>query len=279
MLNIMDNTSFMPECEGDRLARAFIEILTKSATPFGGVDKNSIPEELPDENADPVDHLIAAAVQDLAPRRAAPRADLCAMAVMLARELESVPGLMAELRHWSPKLSIKTSNLEDIDLVVEVLEKCVFPNDLGLVNPGSVPKRDQTYIIFGSSAPAEQGAKAWVINAALQAGSPLVLVSQDPASDFSTRVWRSLNQRLTLKKIDHTCLDIVIEAITGRQSQIQITSDILAKLEFADCALAIRPERSPIECQDALIAEVQSRMPRPKGPMLEALQGYGAAKV
>jgi hypothetical protein len=272
------DAGYQPGRDADRLARALLEILTKSAAPSAGVDKNAEPETPSDEFADAVDRIIAVDVEALPPRRAVPRPDLCAMAVMLGRELDRVPGLVAALRYRSPKVSIKTNSLDDIDLVIEVLEKGVFPNNLGLVNPGSVPRRDQTYIIFGSAAPADQGAKPWVVDAALLAGPPLVLVSRDPAADYSTRVWRSLSHRLTLKKIDRSCLDIVIETITGQPSAIDIAPDILDKLDFADCALAIRPERSPIECQEALIAEVESRSPRASGPLLEALHGYGAAK-
>jgi cell division protease FtsH len=239
---------------------------------------NSMDEDEPSE-PDPIDAAFGVDAASLPPERAAPRADTCAMAVLLARALEGTPGLLAQLRHRSPKVCIKTAAQDDVDLAVEVLQHTALAQRMGQVNP-TVRPRFAGYSIFGSATLTPDRVGRWVVAGACHPASPLLLVSSDPAAEAAPAVLRTFPHTLELPRIDIACLDLVIETVTGQPSAIALDPQILAQISFADCAFAILPERSPEDCRTALLAAVESRLvARTTGPRLEQLCGYGAAKA
>jgi cell division protease FtsH len=275
MLHNSNDTFRTPSQDDDHLARAFLKILAGDTQRLKDDDllfKKADPIE-----TDPMDIALGVDATSLPPERSAPRADLCAMAVMLGRKIERTPKLLAQLRHRSPRVCIKTIDQNDVELAIDVLQEAVFARRMGQINP--TRSRLAGFSIFGSSTLTPNRIGPWIVSGSGYAASPVVLVSSDPITEAAPEVLRVFAISLELSRIDISCLNLVIETVTGQQSDIALDPQILSTISFSDCAFAILPDRSPDECQAALLAAVLNRKSAlATGPRLEQLHGYGAAK-
>jgi len=275
MLHISHDSLCTTE-NADRLARIFLKLLMDRVEPPRTHWLDDADQDQPIA-PDLLDVELGINAGLLLPERIAPRADLCAMAVMLAREVDKMPGLLVQLRHRSPMLCITTVDQGEVELLARVLEKTVFSGRVGETNP-TRSARHNGYSIFGSATLTPNRIQPWYIASRYEA-SPVVLISSDPAFEAGDMLPAFLS-RMTPARIDISCLNLVIETICGQPSNIELDPKIVAKITYADCAFAIVPERSPSECRAVLVAEVEKRLGAAQtGPTLEQLAGYGAAKV
>lgn len=272
---VADPTPISP----DLLARAFIDILARAA---GAESRPLLRKGTPD---DPIEHLL----NDLSSEGAREnyvsiRPDVAAVAILTARAVQTVPGLIKELRRGNPIVTLATRNPEIVGLVAEVLEQCAFGPDVQSFRKSQYPSSSQnrtvlTFVRDGTATDhkPEKGNEA--VASALHAQSPIIGVAPDPRRHLPRDLMRTAEHHLVLGDIDERAVSLVIEAVTGYAPQGSIAPELISAIDVSDLQLALRKHQTPDECLKRLSEIVRSKgIFDDSGPRLEELFGYGLAK-
>jgi len=262
----------------DVLARALLNILA------GVTGANAKPAQQAAAPNDPIDQLLDDLSDPPSPNSHAIRPDIAAAAILTARAIEAVPGLIRDLRRGSPVVSIATRGPDWVSLVGDVLAECAFGSDIEVMVPKRYGefRRDRTALLV-----ARDGADAGhtpdkgndTIAAAIHAQSPIVGVAPEPNRHLPRDLMRAAEHHLVLGDIDESVIALVIDAVTGRPLDRSIDPELVRAADVSDLRLAVRRHLTPEECLQRLDTMVRNKGSLDhSGPRLEDLSGYGPAK-
>jgi cell division protease FtsH len=262
----------------DLLARAYLDMLAAEAgTNSGPLLRSGSPD-------DPIERLInelATAPESVG--RTSIRADLAAAAVLVARAIEPIDGLTRDLRRECPVISLATHGAEVVSLIRQVLKTCAFGADAnvldertfdrGATRPVLLLARDGT----SNEHKAERGNDS--VAKALHARAPVFGVAPDPRRHLPRDLLRAAEHQLSLSQLDASAIALVIEAVTGRSPSAALDEQLVRAVDIADLALSVRSDRTADDCVERLerIVSTKSFFDH-RGPALEELSGYGAAR-
>ncbi|MFK4724629.1 cell division protease FtsH [Bradyrhizobium niftali] len=263
----------------DLLARAYLDMLAADA------GTNGSPMLRSENPNDQIEHLI----RDLstAPEsagRTSIRADLAAVAILVARAIEPVEELTRDLRRRNPVVVLATHGAEVVSLVQEVLETCAFGNECHVHDERNFDAAHYTRPVLllvrdgtASDHKPERGNGA--IARALHAGAPVFGAAPDPRRHLPRDLLRASEHDLSLAQLDASAIALVIEAVTGKRPNIDINDQLVRAVDISDLALSIRAGRSADDCVRRLETIVSNKSVFDhRGPSLEELSGYGAAR-
>jgi hypothetical protein len=264
----------------DLLARAFIDILARAA---GAESRPLLRKGDPD---DPIEHLLDDLSSDSTrDHHISIRPDVAAVAILTARALQTVPGLIRELRRGNPVVILATHNPEIVALVAEVLEQCAFGPDTGILRHDRFPASPESrsvlaFVRDGTEKDHRPDKGNEAVASALHAQSPIVGVAPDPRRHLPRDLMRTAEHHLSLGDIDESAVALVIEAVTGQAPQVAIAPELINAIDVSDLQLAVRKCQTPDECLIRLNEIIQSKsfFFDDGGPRLEELSGYGMAK-
>ncbi|WP_296743925.1 AAA family ATPase [Mesorhizobium sp.] len=263
----------------DLLGRAYIDIL---ATEVGANSGQLLRSGDPD---DPIEQLIGdlATAPEFVGRKSL-RADLAAVAILVARAIETVSGLTRDLRRGSPVVSLATHRADVVSLAQQVIQTCAFGSGADvleerLFNPDRCTRPVLLLARDGASnehRPERGNAK---IAAALHAQAPIFGIAPDPRRHLPRDLLRASEYNLSLGQLDASTIALVIEAVTGKPPISRLDDQLIRAIDVSDLALSVRADRSPDECFRMLEKIVSTKgLFDHDGPLLEHLAGYGEAR-
>lgn len=262
----------------DLLARAYLDML---AARHGSNGKPLLRKA---GDADAVDGLLAdlAVAPDTA-KRIAIRADLAAIAVLVARAVEGADGLTRELRRGSPVATIATHSAELVALVDEVMSACAFGADAKVYDPESFRSgstRPVLLVARDGTAPSHKADKGNDnVARALHVAAPIVGIAPDPRRHLPRDLLRAAEYSISLGQLDAAAVALVVEAVTGNEPTTTIDGDLVKAIDVNDLTLSVRADRKADECIEKLAAVVSNKnVFDHRGPALEELAGYGEAR-
>lgn len=250
----------------DLLARAYLDMLAADA------GANNAPLLRVGKSDDPVELLVdELAAGNTSRERTSIRADLAAVAVVVARTIEAVPGLTVALRRSSPVLTIASHSAESVSLVATVIETCAF---------GTSSSRSHLLMAKDGTANDHKPEKGNdKISDSLHAGLAIVGIAPDPKRHLPRDLMRTAEHHLTLGQLDDSAISLVIEAVTGMRPTVVVAEKVLRAADISDLVLAIRADRNADDCVARLEQLVATKgFFDHRGPTLEELSGYGLAR-
>ncbi|TCU74894.1 ATP-dependent Zn protease [Bradyrhizobium sp. R2.2-H] len=262
----------------DLLARAYLDMLgTDSGTNSGPLLRSGDPN-------DPIERLL----DDLSTApdtvgRTSIRADLAAAAILVARAIEGVDGLTRDLRRGTPVVSVATHAPEIVALVRDVMKICSFGSNAESLDEKHFTNRYTRPVLLiardgtASDHKSDRGNDA--IAEALHVRAPIVGMAPDPRRQLPRDLLRAAEHHLLLGQLDASAIALVIEAVTGKTPEVTIDEQLVRAVDVSDLALSVRPDRSADECVAHLQKIVSNKSVFDhRGPSLEELSGYGAAR-
>ncbi len=264
----------------DLLARAFLDILARAT----GADSNLLLRKgAPD---DPIEHLLDDLSNGSArSNQVSIRPDIAAVAILTARALQSVPGLVRELRRGNPVVTIATNSADIVALVAEVMEECAFGSDVQTFrNDQYVTSRQHrtvlTFVRDGTDTGHRPEKGNETVASALHSQSPIIGIAPDPRRHLPRDLMRTAEHHLVLGELDESAVALVVEVVTGRAPRGAIAPELISALDTSDLQLAVRKWLTPDQCVTRLRELVGSKniLDDGGGPRLEELSGYGLAK-
>lgn len=261
----------------DLLARAYLDMLAADA------GANNIPLLRGADPDDPVEKLIDdLSSDDSARERTSIRADLAAVAILVARAIEAVPSLTRELRRNRPIVTIATHGAEIVSLVEKVIQTCSFnatAKELDGTRSYKSPKSHYMIARDGTASDHKPERGNGAIAVSLHAGLPIVGIAPDPKRHLPRDLMRAAEYHLTLGQIDEPAIQLVIEAITGKRPTTAIAEQTVRGADISDFVLAIRADRTANDCAARLQQTIETKgLFDHRGPALEDLAGYGEAR-
>jgi cell division protease FtsH len=263
----------------DLLARAYLDII---AAEEGVNGKPLLRNSNPD---DPVEKLLddlAAAPEDAA--RVSIRVDIAAVAVLVARAIESVDGLTRDLRRGRPIVSITTHSAGMVELVQEVVKTCAIGDARAYDLHSFESKSNQRRVLLlardgtGSDHKPEKG--NGIIASALHARAPIIGIAPDPIRHLPRDLQRATEHSLSLGQFDASAIALVIEAVTRSSPTATLDETLVRGADISDLILSVRSDQSANACVELLGKTISRKAVFDHhGPALEDLAGYGEAKI
>jgi hypothetical protein len=213
------------------------------------------------------------------------RPDIATVAVLTARAIQAIPGLIGTLRNGTSVISIATGKVGIVSLISEVLRLCVFGADIKILKNDPIPSdRDRRvpYMVVRDgtlSGHTSQTGNELVV-AAFHAERLVVGIAPDPERHLPKALVRAADFHLAIGDIDESAIALVIEAVTGRKPDSTSLAGWTGTISIDDLNLAIHRRRTP----DACLKRLNEMRFGPidideDGPRLEELAGYGTAKA
>jgi cell division protease FtsH len=261
----------------ETLARSYLAILaaeeeaTSRAAPRGDPD-------------DPIDLMLDETPSDASGIGSAVRADYAAAAVLVARTVGSVAGLIRMLRRQSPIATFTVASKELVDLAGHVLEKCAFGTDASVMVPSEffVGRKTRPVLLVardGTGKLDRPDEGNTVVARAIHAQAPIVGIATDPRRHLPRDLVRASEYELVVPPLDRSAISLVVEAVAGKPPTVEIDEALVGACDLSDLALSIRPNLSPDACIERLRTIVRRKQSFVlDGPMLQELSGYGAAR-
>lgn len=262
----------------DLLARAYLEILAREA---GAKIKPMLRTEYSD---DALERLIDDLEGSAGELNVSPlRADLAAVAILIARAIEGEPGLAGRLRRDAPVVVLTTHSPNIVEMAKDVVQSCVLPSGSRVLEVGGAGVGFQTtaaLVARDGSARDDRPEKGnREVAAALQRRMPVMGIAPDPVRHLPHSLMRTAEFRLDIPSLDQSAIALVIEALTGLSPTRGVDPDLIRLIDIDDLPLAFRSGRSGDACISALEEVVRKKSDfLVSGPSLEMLAGYGAAK-
>lgn len=267
-----------PKASPDLLARAFLDILSRAA---GAESKPLLRSGNPD---DPIEQLLDDLSGSADPEsQTSIRPDIAAVAILTARAIETVPGLIKELRRGNPVITIATHDAELVALVAEVLRECAFGSDVQVLQGKHGSSRQHrtalTFVRDGTENGHKPDKGNDLVASALHAQSPIIGIAPEPRRHLPRDLMRTAEHHLNLGEIDEPAIALVIEAVTGHAPDGAIDPELVRAADVSDLQLAVRKRQTPDECLRRLAEIIRNKdIFDDSGPRLEELAGYGSAK-
>ena len=265
----------------DTLARTFVDLLRRDAAQDHG--------SLPMPSDDGLEDLLGASVKPAAPTPPALKPDLVAAAVMLARAIEPVEGLLRAFRRDNPVVVASVPASDWVDPVEQVVKICALGPACAIRNGdtsrgayGSVGPREA--LIFardGSSATTHRSNKGNdIVGDAIQAGHAVIGIAADTDRMLPRDLTRSAEHHLTVSSLDPAAVALVIEAAVGTRPSRELDAALAATCDVSDLRLAVHVSRGADGSLDRLEAILRPKRPDlGQGPGLETLHGYSEART
>jgi cell division protease FtsH len=213
------------------------------------------------------------------------RPDIATVAVLTARAIQAIPGLIGTLRNGTSVISIATGKVGIVSLISEVLRLCVFGADIKILKNGPIPSdRDRRvpYMVVRDgtlSGHTSQTGNELVV-AAFHAERLVVGIAPDPARHLPRALVRAADFHVAIGDIDESVIALVIEAVTGRKPISTSLTGLTGTVSIDDLNLAIHRRRTPDACLKRLNEMGFGPIDIDEdGPSLEELAGYGTAKA
>jgi len=261
----------------DLLARAYLEILAREA---GAKVQPMLRTDYTDEVLERLINDLEDSFED--GRVSILRPDLAAVAVLIARAVEDVPGLARRIRRDAPIVVLTTHSQHLVEMAKEVAQSCVLPSHSRIMEAGAIVGSQTRAILIARDGTAredrpDKGNKE--ITPALQRRIPVMGIAPDPARHLPQALMRTAEFRLALPSLDQSAIALVIEAVTGHAPTRAMDADLIRMLDVDDLPLAFRFGRAGDACLDAIEDVVRKKVEYLiEGPSLEKLAGYGAAR-
>ena len=210
------------------------------------------------------------------------RPDLAAIAILTARAIEQEDGLTDKLIAGQPVLVIKTGDKEHVPLVGSVASSCCIGADRKVQYSNTKRKGSGECIVIEAKDARRTSVSLYDddVLEALGAGCSLVGISPDPETLLPKTLLRAADHRISLPKLDASAIRLTIATLIGAVPEAGISDDVAARLDVTDLAVAVRPGRTADDCIAALKKITDGNAADgPRGPRLDDLPGYGAARV
>lgn len=263
----------------DVLAKAYLALLIERA----GAPRRPHRKAPRRGGSDPVDALLDDLEDGTAPSVARLRPDVALAAVQVARSIADEAGLAKLLRQGCPVISVAVHRSEMVSSVRDVIETCVLSRDRVVQYEGRrvQPGLDEVLIVSrdGTGKDHKPDVGNDGVGVALYHGAAVIGIAPDPIRQLPRDLMRMADYNLELPEIDNSALSIVIDAVIGSPPTKVIDNHVLGLLDHSDLMLGFRGCQSADDWIDSLerIAVAKSEN-HSKGPRLEELSGYGAAK-
>lgn len=269
--------------KGDMLARAFLRTLKR-------IERRDMVRRdrfrLPTSDADDSPTRLAHTTNGMLESDHMPiRADLAAVAVLVARAIEAEPGLLRRLRREAPVITIATRVGGVGAHVRRIVHQCVFGNGRMVLEPSrgssiNARKGDAALIVRdGSDKRHADELGSDVVAATLHAGVPFIGVAPDPKRDLPRDLVRAADAAIALPPFDHSALALVVHAVVGSHPTRVLDPALLSTIEIADLPIALRCAVDPEAALDSVARLLTAKNEHVhEGPTLRDLHGYGAAR-
>ena len=268
-----------PNASPDLLALAFGDIVSRAS---GAESRPLIRGRNPDR---PIEQLLDGLSGSSDPdNQTSIRPDIAAVAILTARAMETVPGLIKELRRGNPVITIATHDAALVALVAEVLRECAFGSDIQVLQGKQYGSRRQhrtalTFVRDGTENGHKPDKGNDLVASALHAQSPIIGIAPEPRRHLPRDLMRTAEHHLILGEIDDRAIALVIEAVTGHAPDGVIDPELVCAADVNDLQLAVRKHQTPDECLRRLAEIIRSKdIFHDSGPRPEELAGYGSAK-
>jgi hypothetical protein len=265
----------------DQLARAFLTTLSRIERRLGNADEA---EHAPDAS-DPVEQLVAKSDGDHPAAHIPIRADLAAVAVLVARAIEAEPGLLRRLRREAPVLTIATHTGDLVDPVRKILVTCVYSGGVPVVElsgterASSRKNRVTLLLRDGSQRNHQTDVGNELVGSALHGHAPLIGVAPAPERQLPRDLNRAAEHRIVLPSLDAAAVALVIEAVVGGRPTRKLDEDLVRTLDVSDLPVALRSSPTPDQAVDAVARVLREKTEYlHAGPSLSELHGYGDAQ-
>jgi hypothetical protein len=192
----------------DLLARAFLDILARAA---GAEAKPLLRSGDP---SDPIEQMLDDLSSDGSQAdHIGIRPDIAAVAILTARAVDAVPGLIREFRHGNPLVTIGTHSPDLVSLVAEVIEQCAFSSTLQVLESGdygsSRHRRTALMIVRDGTDTSHRPEKGNdKVAMAVHAQSPIVGIAPAPRRHLPRDLLRAAEYELTIGDIDENALEV-----------------------------------------------------------------------
>ncbi|MEH2468777.1 cell division protease FtsH [Nitrobacteraceae bacterium AZCC 2161] len=264
----------------DSLAHEFLGLLARRENYLADIEPEAV--DLSDQFSGTIEQMLEDS--DSIPGLGI-RPDVAAIAILTARAIQAVPGLIGTLRQGTSVVSIATGKPEFVSLVSDVLRVCAFDDDIRTLKDGAIRsgrKRRVPYMVARdgtSSSHTSQKGNDLVV-AAFHAERLVIGIAPDPKLQLPRALTRAADFHLAIGEIDESAIAFVIEAITGRKPSSTNLTKLIGTVSVDDINVAIHRRRTPDSCFERLNQMAHTPAGIDKGgPRLEDLAGYGAAKV
>lgn len=254
--------------QSDELARQFLKLISR-------IVQQSSPKDSDDDEDE----------EFLLPKDTL-RPDIGAAAILLARGIEAAPDLMCQWIIASPLVVIETRREDQVEAISAALHLCVLDrrNSAAYADQFRRPKLKSTRALRIVRDGTERSHKPDNGNdqvlTAIAEGRSVVGISQIPERYLPRDLVRGVDFHLKLSDLDGSALSLLIETVTGAETSQTIEPELIRAATMSDLRLAIRPNDKPETCMARLQAIVKAKQANtPKGPRLEELAGYSAAKT
>ncbi|MGY4480149.1 hypothetical protein [Bradyrhizobium sp. USDA 3364] len=218
----------------DLLGRAYLDMLaTEAGANSGPLLRNA-------DRDDPIEKLI----DDLATTpdsigRTSIRADLAAVAILVARTIEEVDGLTRELRRGCPVVSFATHRAELTSLVRQVLKTCAFGSEAKVLDERSFDKHSYGRPVLllcrdGTFSEHRPDRGNVIVADALHARAPIFGVAPDPRRHLPRDLLRAAEYNLALNQLDASAIVLVIEAVTGKRPHAAPDEQLVRAIDISD---------------------------------------------
>ncbi len=275
----------------DLLARAFLDILTdrQGAKPNRMLKTHDTDEHHENELIlDVLDDLTDEANSE--PVRIQPQ--IAAAAVLVARAIETSPGLIRQLKRQMTFVTLHVPDADYLLPIQQVFVDCALPQLPPRPDFVSRSRERKTEITSfkiegryafcirdGSAKNHNSMTGNEEITEQVFEGKTVIGISTDPKRYLPRDLMRVAEHHLRLPTLDLSALNLIIEATTGKPSNVEFDEKLLRLVTSADLSLAIRREFTPEECVHKLreIIEKKDEFSL-AGPKLEEMFGFGTAK-
>lgn len=260
----------------DPLARSFIALLRQQA---------AREREDPSVSGDALAEFMDFPGERPARVESAPRPDLVAAAVMLARGLATAEGVLHALATANPVVVIEVPASDWVGPVQHAVEACAIQPtpkvSKGRFSRASAISRESLVIGRNGSSTSHRPDKGNdIVGDAVQAGHPIVGIAPDARRMLPSDLMRAAEHRLRLPTLDASAIALVIETVTGTRPTRDPDARLAAACDLSDLRLAIHASRGADGSLDRLEAILGRRGASiGAGPGVEELVGYGEARA
>jgi hypothetical protein len=283
---------------GDVLARTFIAMLFKEAgvTPpndapmrSSGAGNASADADRTGQEAD--DALLREVLSAIADDNSVSvghslRPDLVAVTILLARAVATDLNYLKELRAGAPIATISTGDAELNTIMHRAVTICLGANrrvfseaerifDVSVNSATLAP----LMIVCRDEGEQRRAREDEAVTTCISKRYALIGLAADTARDLSRNFARVASYTFKLGALDAPLVAMVIETITGTTPSRALRADLERLLDINDLSLAFRPgfdaDTTLARLEELLIKKTAFDAP---GPVLEDLNGYGAAK-
>jgi hypothetical protein len=196
----------------------------------------------------------------------APTPGRVASLLLVARAFDDAPGLIEAIRRREPVVVIV--EVPDSALLSRIalrwqsalgLDELSFRRIDLLSDTGKRSEQDALSLIVKQPIPlGEQAASDARAYVSVQMALPILVFCPQAARHLSRALTDAATHRLTLPKIDRSLIARTVSAVTGSRCRSTPSNDVVREIGLHELLLAVRFDRTPAECIEALGSALSS---------------------